>query len=99
MVTIEHDKIKSWITKHKGKPEVIDDPSANGDMVGIRIEFQNEIDPYLSKDEIQQTTWEQFFEIFGTQQLAFEYDSEVSSTDPSLSYCFLKREAMNSDYA
>ena len=72
MVTIEHDKIKSWITKHKGKPEVIDDPSANGDMVGIRVEFPQEVDNYLKKEEIQETTWEQFFEIFESQQLAFE---------------------------
>jgi hypothetical protein len=99
MVTIEHDKIKQWISKNKGKPEVIDDPSANGDMVGIRVEFPQAVDNYLKKEEIQETTWEQFFAIFEEQQLAFEYDSEVSSVDPSLSYRFLKREAMNSDYA
>ena len=99
MITIEHEKIKQWITKNKGKPEIIDDPSGNGDMVGIRVEFQNESDKFLKREEIKETTWEQFFEIFESQQLAFEYDAEISSIDPSLSYRFLKREAMNSDYA
>lgn len=99
MVSVDHETIKKWIIKHKGKPEIIDDPDANGDEIGIRVDFPGpDDDRFFDANEIREIPWEEFFKIFEDQQLAFEYEAEVGY-DPSLSYRFLKREMLKDEYS
>lgn len=99
MVTTDHAVIKEWILRHKGTPEIIDDPEAGADKLGIRITFPGNVnDRYFIADSLHhRTTWEEFFAIFEDQGLALEYSEHLSVVDPSLSYRFMKREYLSPD--
>ena len=38
-VTLDHAEIRSSVEENGGRPQVLDDPSAGSDPVGIRIDF------------------------------------------------------------
>jgi hypothetical protein len=98
MTTTDHKIIKDWIIKHKGFPEIIDAPDATGDERGIRINFPgDEDDKFLDKRELHETTWEDFFQLFEEQLLAFEYSDSEYKSDPSMSYHFIKRSAIEEE--
>lgn len=92
ITTIKHNEIRNWVTKYKGKPELIDDQDAAGDKVGIRINFPGKIDDALiSDDKTIEASWKRFFEIFDKNSLAFQYDPKPKAQDLSLAYRFINR--------
>lgn len=93
-ITTDHNEIKIWVEKYQGKPEVIDHPSAQGDTVGLRINFPGSNDEeYLSSDtQPKYIPWDKFFEIFEEQELAFMYTDAEKMPDPSYAYRFIKRD-------
>lgn len=90
--TTDHEEIKRWAMMHQGNPQLLDHTQAEGDKVGIRINFPGpEDDTYLSEDHPpKDISWEEFFRIFDDQGLAFVYETERIG-DPSLAYRFSRR--------
>lgn len=92
-ITIDHEKIKKWVIKNKGRPAVIDDPQAGSDDVGIRIDFPGKKDESLLRENVSpDVTWERFFKIFEDKKLAFLYQERAKYHDPSMSYRFVLRD-------
>lgn len=91
--TTDHKEIQQWVEKHQGKPEMIDHPGAQGDTVGLRINFPGSNDEeFLSADtQPKYIPWEKFFEIFEEENLAFIYKEKDELGDPSYAYRFIKR--------
>ncbi len=94
--TTNHQEIKEWVEKHRGRPEVIDHPTALGDKLGLRINFPgNNDEEFLSADtQPKYIPWEKFFEIFEEQKLAFMYSDLENIPDQSYAYRFIKREEL-----
>jgi hypothetical protein len=90
--TTDHEEIKRWAIVHQGNPQLLDHAQAEGDKMGIRINFPGpEDDEYLSTDHPpKDISWEEFFRIFDEQELAFVYDTDHKG-DPSLGYRFSNR--------
>lgn len=94
-VTTDHDEIKEWAQKLNGIPERIDDITTSNDEVGIRIDFpRGEDDMFFANDKFpREVSWEEFFQIFEEQELAFIY-TLVPSDNPSYDYKFIKRSSL-----
>ncbi|RJQ38043.1 hypothetical protein C4559_02360 [Candidatus Microgenomates bacterium] len=94
--TINHKEIMEWAKKHRGKPQIIDDPTAGSDTPGIRINFPGiPDDVFLSETKIRDISWNEFFKEFDDNNLAFVYMDEIVSNDPdslSRAYRFINRD-------
>src|SRR3954467_6852757 len=82
--TTDHKEIQQWAAAHEGKPAVIDHPEAEGDKIGIRIDFPGDSDERLLGDnETKNVSWDEFFAIFEREGFAFVYDEDPTSDDPT----------------
>ena len=98
-VTTDHQEIQVWAEKFRGRPEVIDDPRAGSDRVGIRIDFPGDYDDHaISRRVRKPVSWNEFFEKFDQLEYAFIYHEPLrSGTHPSDAYQFLKRERIGEE--
>jgi hypothetical protein len=72
--TTDHETIRKWAEKHGGKPAAVR-RTHQGDDVGIvRIMFPNA--PQSEHDELDEITWDEFFEEFEKRNLALLYDEK-----------------------
>jgi hypothetical protein len=73
--TTDHDEIRRWIEKHGGKPSHV---KRTGDKDGpgiLRVDFPG----YSGEDTLEELPWEEFFEAFDDNDLAFLYQDEDDS--------------------
>ena len=72
-VTTEHDEIRHWAQERNGRPvSVKHDPlDPNGSTIQIDFLF----DKY--DDNIQEISWDEFFESFEQEELALVYQTET----------------------
>lgn len=97
--TINHDEIKRWVEMRRGRPQIIDAPDATGDQVSIRIDFPGKEDErYGVSDWAKYVTWDEFFEVFERQKLAFSYSEDRDIEDFSRAYRFIKRERVINNF-
>jgi len=69
--TTDHDEIREWVEKRKGRPSRVKGTVAKGEEGGIlRIDFG---EPEESLEEI---SWQEFFQIFDDRELAFLYQDD-----------------------
>ena len=76
--TTNHDEIRRWVESRGGRPAAVE-RTGDGDDPGIlRINFTNE--PGGDDDSsLQQISWEEWFEAFEENNLAFLYQDEGDS--------------------
>jgi hypothetical protein len=87
--TTDHDEIRRWADEHGGRPAHVAD-TADGDDPGIlRIEF----DP--SDDNLEEISWDEFFEWFDRNELALVYQDEKASGEPSTFSKLVSRNDVN----
>ena len=75
--TTDHEEIKKWATRYKGRPAIIG-TNIQDRNVGIRIDFpgrQEEVYLDEGKDYFV-TTWDDFFHVFERKNFALMYDDE-----------------------
>jgi hypothetical protein len=66
-VTTDHDVIRKWIEEREGRPaRVRDTEDKEGGL--IRVDY-----PGFSGEALQTISWEEFFEAFEANKLAFLY--------------------------
>lgn len=71
--TIDHDEIRNWVEERGGKPARVKN-TANGDGGGLlRIDYPG----FSGGDSLEEITWEEFFEAFEENNLAFLYQDET----------------------
>lgn len=73
-VTTDHKKIRSWAEKRGGKPAAVKGTGSGDDPGVLRIDFPG----YTGEESLQEITWEQFFDKFEKERLAFLYQESES---------------------
>ena len=74
-VTIDHQKIKSWVEERGGRPAAVI-ATGDGDDPGVlRIDFPD----YTGEELLREITWEEFFNKFEEEGLAFLYQEDAAS--------------------
>ena len=76
--TTDHDEIRRWVEERGGVPSRVKD-TGDGDDPGIlRIDFKDE--PGGDDDAgLEEISWEEFFEAFDENELAFLHQPEGES--------------------
>lgn len=80
--TTSHDKIRSWIEARKGRPARV---RTKGDGGILRIDFGT------PEDNLEEIGWDEFFEIFDENKLAFLYQDETQDGKTSRFSKFVAR--------
>ena len=84
--TVDHDEIRRWVEARDGRPATVRGTESEGESAGLlRIAFTN--DPSLEVVE-----WEDFFEKFDDENLAFLYQEKTRDGKPSRFFKLVERE-------
>jgi hypothetical protein len=73
-VTTDHDEIQRWVEERGGKPACVRGTGGRGDTGLLRIDF-----PDGPEAKLQPISWEDFFEKFEENNLAFLYQDKDQS--------------------
>lgn len=76
--TTDHDEIRRWVEERGGRPAAVKSTSG-GDAGLLRIDFPG----YRGEDSLEEISWEEFFEKFEQNNLAFLYQDETSGGQES----------------
>ncbi|HEY3135553.1 MAG TPA: hypothetical protein VGL29_05825 [Blastocatellia bacterium] len=87
-VTTDHQKIRSWAEARGGKPAAVKGTGSGDDPGVLRIDFPG----YTGEESLQEITWEQFFDKFEKERLAFLYQEETDEGSESRFSKLLDRE-------
>ncbi|MBS3168012.1 hypothetical protein J4216_02730 [Candidatus Woesearchaeota archaeon] len=85
--TIDHEEIKKWIEKRKGKPAKFREIGKDIDLLTINF-------PDVPEAAIEDISWEEFFNNFEENNLAFLYQEETKEGGISKFFKFIKREVI-----
>jgi hypothetical protein len=84
--TTNHDEIRRWAEGRGGRPASVRD-TGNGDDPGIlRIDFGDQ------DERLEEISWDEFFEAFDENNLAFLYQDETEGGGESRFNKFISRE-------
>ena len=84
--TTDHDTIRKWAEERGGRPATVKGTESGGDEAGIlRIDFQ---DP---NDRLEEISWDEWFQKFDDEKLAFLYQDEKKSGETSTFFKLVKR--------
>jgi hypothetical protein len=86
--TSDHDVIRQWAEVRGARPATVSGTSDSSSGGGIlRLEFDR------SDDQLDDTAWDTFFEVFDDRQLAFIYQEKTSDGQTSRFNKFVSRDA------
>ncbi len=78
-VTTDHEIIRKWAEDRGGKPAAVKGTGIGDDPGILRIDFPG----YTGEESLQQITWEQFFDKFEKEHIAFLYQEETGDNNTS----------------
>lgn len=79
-VTTDHKHIRSWVEARGGHPAHVKRTGRTADDPGIlRIDFPG----YSGEDSLEALDWDSWFKAFDQNGLAFVYQEELESGEPS----------------
>jgi len=85
--TTDHDEIRSWVEQHGGKPASVAG-TESGDAAGVlRIDFPGG----AGGDQLEQVSWDEWFEKFDDNELAFLYQEKKASGEDSTFFKLVSR--------
>jgi hypothetical protein len=73
--TTNHDEIRKWVEKRGGRPARVKETGSNGDPGVLRIDFPGRGED----DRLEEISWDEWFEAFDDNDLAFLYQDEGDS--------------------
>ena len=77
--TTDHDEIRRWVEERGGSPARVKDTGGGDDPGILRIEYEG-----VGDDEsLEQIDWDEWFDWFDRNRLAFVYQEEKASGEPS----------------
>lgn len=85
--TIDHDEIREWVEEHDGTPAAVRDTESEGDLGVLRIDFPGG----AGEDELDHVSWEDWFEKFEEQELAFLYQVHKADGEDSTFFKLVRR--------
>ncbi len=85
--TTDHDEIRRWVEEHDGKPASVRG-TEEGDAAGVlRIDFPGG----AGEDELEHISWDEWFEKFDGENLAFLYQAKKASGEDSTFFKLVSR--------
>lgn len=87
-VTTDHDAIRKWIEARGGMPARVKATGSDTDPGLLRVDFPG----YRGGETLERIAWEDFFDKFEEKKLAFLYQEEMRSGEPSRFFKFVSRE-------
>jgi len=77
--TTDHEEIRRWAEQRGGKPATVTSTRSDDDAGIIRIDFPG----YSGGSSLEEITWEEWFEKFDEQGLAFLYQEKTADGEIS----------------
>jgi hypothetical protein len=87
-VTTDHEVIRRWVEEREGQPAAVRSTASSEDPGLLRIDFPGG----AGTDRLEPISWEQFFEKFDENQLAFLYQEKLKSGETSRFFKFVRRD-------
>jgi hypothetical protein len=84
--TTNHDEIRQWAEARGGRPASVKGTGGRDEAGILRINF-----PGGAEDSLEDISWEEFFEAFEENNLAFLYQEETASGDESRFFKLVNR--------
>jgi hypothetical protein len=84
--TTDHDEIRGWVEEHDGSPAAVRG-TGNGDVGVLRIDFPGG----AGEDELEHISWDEWFEKFDSEDLAFLYQERKASGEDSTFFKLVSR--------
>lgn len=79
--TKDHDEIRNWVEERGGKPAHVSSTGSKDDIGILRIEFPSA--PGSNDSNLEELSWDQFFEKFDERGLALLFQEETASGERS----------------
>jgi hypothetical protein len=86
--TTDHAKIRQWAEARNGKPARAQGTGEGNDPGLLRIDFPEE---HEDEEDLEEITWDEFFEKFDEKRLAFVYQEKTAGGEPSRFNKFVSR--------
>ena len=86
--TTNHDEIRRWVEERGGHPAQVKGTEKRGSAL-LRIDYPG----YSGEDTLEQISWEDFFEIFDENNLAFLYQESTEGGGESRFSKFVSRSS------
>jgi hypothetical protein len=86
--TTDHDEIRRWVEEHGGKPARVRGTGDGGDTGVLRIDFPGG----TGEDQLEHISWDEWFQKFDEQGLAFLYQEEKSGGEDSTFVKLVRRD-------
>ncbi|HEY3938400.1 MAG TPA: hypothetical protein VGL97_13280 [Bryobacteraceae bacterium] len=77
--TTDHEEIRKWAEERNGKPAHVKGTGGADDPGILRIDFPG----YSGEGKLEEISWEEFFEKFDEQGLAFVYQEKTAAGQKS----------------
>ena len=86
--TTDHQTIRQWIEARNGEPATVGGTAQNDEQAGIlRVQFPG----YGDDESLRRIDWDEFFDKFEQEKLAFLYQDETSDGNTSRFFKFVAR--------
>lgn len=83
--TTDHEEIRKWAQARDGRPAAVAQTHSGDDAGILRIDF-GEKEP-----ELEEISWEEFFQTFDDRKLAFLYQDKTKDGGTSRFFKFVRR--------
>ena len=83
--TTDHDEIRSWVEERGGRPAAVRETGGNGDAGILRIDFGDQ------DEGLDEISWDEFFETFDENNLAFLHQDTTEDGSQSRFNKFVSR--------
>ena len=88
--TTDHEQIRRWVEARDGKPARVQGTGATDEAGLLRIDFP-EKESAEEDDELEEISWDEFFDKFDEKRLAFVYQDRTATGEPSRFNKFVSR--------
>jgi hypothetical protein len=85
--TTDHDEIRKWVEDHDGRPVSIRGTENGGSAGVLRIDFPGG----AGDDRLEPISWDEWFEKFDDEGLAFLYQERKASGEDSTFFKLVSR--------
>jgi hypothetical protein len=81
--TTDHDEIRRWAEERGGRPSLVRTGRGKGGI--LRFDFGED------DEKLEETSWDEFFEVFDDNKLAFLHQDQIGSGQTSRFFKFVAR--------
>lgn len=85
--TTNHDEIRRWVSDRGGHPAIVKGTETRGSAL-LRIDYPG----YSGEDTLEEIGWDEFFDIFDKNELAFLYQDKTADGKKSRFSKFVERD-------